>query len=92
MMMRDNQWRIDPIPVSALVRMHIQRLPRARSDIPPLYRLLKSGRVTRAECGPESAAQAVVTVPASFTLAQREAMQVAATWAGIRVRPTAACC
>ena len=32
-----------------------------------------------------SAAQAVVTVPASFTLAQREAMQVATTWAGIRV-------
>ena len=25
-------------------------------------------------------------MPASFTLAQREAMQVAATWAGIRVR------
>ena len=28
----------------------------------------------------------MVTVPASFTLAQREAMQVATTWAGIRVR------
>ena len=41
-----------------------------------------------AEVSVSSAAQAVVTVPASFTLAQREAMQVAATWAGIRVRST----
>ena len=47
--------------------------------------MLRAEQVLRDACE----AQAVVTVPASFTLPQREAMQVAATWAGIRVRQTA---
>jgi len=57
-----------------------------QEGISSFYRVLKRAVSPREVRSHLSAAQAVVTVPASFTLAQREAMQVATTWAGIRVR------